>query len=277
MLVNNLKLKIFNGWTMKSFKKIVSFIFSVSAGICVFAASHDELLKQAQENTAFYGTDFKGFYSVVQEKPGEGKNATEAIMYRRDSESKWTILVTGPAKDKGKGYLQYDNNIWFYDPADHRFTFTSARDKFQNTNANNSDFAPQFYYRDYSIESSSEVTLGKLECVMFVLKAKVQNVDYPELRLWVTKNDGLVRKKEDYSLSGQKLRTTAIPSYQIVQSASQNYYIPVKMLITDNLRGKKIGEKTQFERTQITITNITFDRVENSVYTKPYLEMMSEK
>ncbi len=262
---------------MKEFKKFMSFIFVLLAGACAFSFSPEDLLRQAQDNTAFYGTDFKGFYSVVQEKPGEGKNVTEAIMYRRDSEAKWTILVIGPAKDKGKGYLQYDSNIWFYDPADHRFTFTSARDKFQNTNANNSDFAPQFYYRDYSIESSSEVMLGKLECVMFVLKAKVQNVDYPELHLWITKNDGLVRKKEDYSLSGQKLRTTAIPSYQIVQASDKKYYIPVKMLITDNFRGKKIGEKIQFERTQITITNITFDRVENSVYTKPYLEMMSEK
>ncbi len=243
----------------------------------LFAQTPDELLKKAQDNTAFYGTDFKGFYSVVHEKPGEGKNITEAIMYRRDSEGKWTILITGPKKERGKGYLQYDGNIWFYDPADHRFTFTSARDKFQNTNANNSDFAPQFYYRDYAIESSEEVMLGKLECVMFILKAKVSNVDYPCLHIWVTKNDGLVRKKEDYSLSGQRLRTTAIPSYQIVNSSSSSHSIPVKMLITDNLRGKKIGDKVQYEKTQITITNITFGPVENSVYTKPYLEMMSER
>ncbi len=243
----------------------------------VFAYSPDELLKMAQDSTAFYGTDFKGFYSVVYEKPGEGKSVTEAIMYRRDSENKWTILITGPAKDRGKGYLQYDNNVWFYDPADRRFTFTSARDKFQNTNANNSDFAPQYYYRDYSIESSEETLLGKLECVMFVLKAKVSNVDYPELHLWVTKNDGLVRKKEDYSLSGQKVRTTYVPSYQIVQNGTKNNSIPTKMLIVDEFRKKKIGEKVYNEKTQITISNITFATVGNSVYTKPYLEAMSEK
>ncbi|MGN0730022.1 outer membrane lipoprotein-sorting protein [Treponema sp.] len=260
---------------MKIFGRIFFVLFAV-AGFSASAFSPEELLKQAQDSTAFFDTDFKGFYSVVYEKPGEGKNITEAIMYRRDTESKWTILITGPAKERGKGYLQYDGNIWFYDPADHRFTFTSARDKFQNTNANNSDFAPQFYHRDYTIESYSEVMLGKLDCVMFVLKAKVLNVDYPELHLWVTKNDGLVRKKEDYSLSGQKLRTTVIPSYQII-SSGRNYYVPVKMLITDNFRGKKIGDKIQFERTQITITNITFERQDNSVYTKPYLEMMSGK
>ena len=241
------------------------------------SAECETLLKKAEDNTAFYETDFKGNYTVVQNKPGEGQNVTEAVMYRRDKTGSWTILVTGPAKEKGKGYLQFDNNIWFYDPADKRFTFTSAKDKFQNTNANNSDFTPQYYYRDYSIEKFSEVKLGNYDCVLFELKAKVDTVTYPILKIWVTKNDGLVRKKEDYSLSGQKLRTTAVPSYQTVKSSTGTYSVPVSMLIQDNLRGKKIGDKMQYEKTQITIKNVSFEKVSDSVYTKPYLEMMSEK
>ena len=97
------------------------------------------------------------------------------------------------------------------------------------------------------------------------------------LKLWVTKDDGLARKKEDYSLSGQKLRTTAIPSYQIVNSSTGKYSIPVSMLIQDNLKGKKISGKVQYEKTQITIKNAAFEKVEDTVYTKPYLEMMSRK
>lgn len=242
-----------------------------------FALDYSKLLKLAEDNTAFYETDFKGLYSVVQEKPGEGKTVTDAIMYRRDKTEKWVILVTGPAKERGKGYLQTDGNIWFYDPADSAFTFTSAKDKFQNTNANNSDFAPQHYYRDYSVESTSEAKLGKLECVVFTLKAKVNSVDYPMLKIWVTKDDGLVRKKEDYSLSGQLLRTTLVPSYQMTESNGRKYSIPVNMLIVDNLKGKKIGDKMQFERTQISISNVVFEKVKDSVYTKPYLELMSQR
>lgn len=240
-------------------------------------SDYDALLKKAESNTSFADTDFKGNYTIVQETPGEGMSKTEAILYRRDKHDKWTILVTGPAKEKGKGYLQFDNNIWFYDPADNRFTFTSARDRFQNTNANTSDFTPQHYYRDYSIESAEEVMLGKLSCVLFTLNAKVQDTDYPKMKLWVTKDDGLVRKKEDYSLSGQKLRTTAIPSYQTITENGKNYSVPVSMLIQDNLRGKKIGDKVQYERTQVTITNVSFAKVKDTVYTKPYLEMMSSK
>lgn len=233
------------------------------------------LLQRAEDNTAFYGTDFTATYEVVQDKPGEGRSTTNATIYRRDSESKWTILITAPLKDKGKGYLQADSTIWFYDPADRRFTFSSSKDKFQGTNANTSDFAPQKFVQNYNIESAEKVKLGKLSCVLFTLKANTKNVDYPMLRLWVTENDGLMRMKEDYSLSGQKLRTTAIPSYQPVSNSS--YRIPVSMVIQDDLKGKKINGKMQFEKTLISISNATISKQDDAVYTKPYLELMSDK
>ena len=47
--------------------------------------------------------------------------------------------------------------------------------------------------------------------------------------------------------------------------------------IQDNLRGKKIGNEVQYEKTQITIKNVSFQTVSDSVYTKPYLELMGTK
>ncbi len=256
-------------------KKSITILCGLFVAATLFAYDAEALLKKAEESTAFYGLDFKGNYSIVQSKPGEGNSSTEAIMYRRDSEGKWTILVTGPSSEKGKGYLQFDGNIWFFDPTDRRFTFTNAKDKFQSSNANTSDFAPQRYASDYAIVSHEQVKLGALDCVLFELEAKVQNVDYPRLKLWVTVNDGLVRMKEDYSLSGQKLRTTAVPSYQAVKSDYGTFSVPVKMLITDNLRGKKIGDKVQYEKTQVTISNVSFGHESNAVYTKAFLETQS--
>ena len=238
-------------------------------------ADAQALLQKAEDNTCFYNTDMKGDYQIVHDKPGEGRNVISAILYRRDTQRKWTILITGPEKDKGKGYLQFDSNIWFYDPADKRFTFSSARDKFQNTNANTSDFAPQLYVSDYAMESYEEVKLGKFDCVLFTLKATSKNVAYPELKLWVSREDGLMRKREDYSLSHQRLRTIAVPSYQRVKNAQSEYSIPVNMVIQDHLRGKKINGKMEYEKTVISISNVVFDKVEDIVYTKPYLETMS--
>lgn len=261
-------------------KKIVCFLGCLFVGVGLLAAEISKsdaaaLLQKAEDNTCFYNTDMKGDYQIVHDKPGEGRNVISAILYRRDSQKKWTILITGPEKDKGKGYLQFDSNIWFYDPADKRFTFSSARDKFQNTNANTSDFAPQLYVSDYSMESYDEVKLGKFDCVVFTLKAVSKNVAYPELKLWVSKDDGLMRKREDYSLSHQRLRTIAVPSYQKVLNTEKEYSIPVNMVIQDHLRGKKINEKVEYEKTVISISNVVFEPVEDLVYTKPYLETMS--
>ena len=260
-------------------KVILSFICGLVLADGIFAevskADALALLQKAEENTCFYDTDMKGDYQIVHDKPGEGRNVLSAILYRRDSQKKWTILITGPEKDKGKGYLQFDSNIWFYDPADKRFTFSSARDKFQNTNANTSDFAPQLYVSDYSMEAYEEVKLGKFDCLAFSLKAVSKNVAYPELKLWVSKSDGLMRKREDYSLSHQRLRTIAVPSYQKIKSGDREYSIPVNMVIQDHLRGKKINDKVEFEKTVISISNVAFNPVEDIVYTKPYLETMS--
>ena len=261
-------------------KKVVLFLGCLFVGVGLLAAEISKsdaaaLLQKAEDNTCFYDTDMKGDYQIVHDKPGEGRNLITAVLYRRDSQKKWTILITGPEKDKGKGYLQFDSNIWFYDPADKRFTFSSARDKFQNTNANTSDFAPQLYVSDYSMESYEEVKLGKFDCVLFTLKAVSKNVAYPELKLWVSKGDGLMRKREDYSLSHQRLRTIAVPSYQKVRNTEKEYSIPVNMVIQDHLKGKKINDKMEYEKTVISISNVVFEPVEDLVYTKPYLETMS--
>ena len=93
------------------------------------------------------------------------------------------------------------------------------------------------------------------------------------MKVWVSKNDGLIRKKEDYSLSGQLLRTTLIPTYQLIGQRS----IPVTMVIVDNLKGKKIDDKMQFEKTSINIKNVSFAKQKDSVFTKTYLELMSDK
>lgn len=262
---------------MKSIIKNI-LLTAVAAGLTlspltaqVTKAQAQKLLSQADSNTSYAGSDFKADYVIVTDKPGVGKSVTNAVMYRRDANNMFTILITGPKADKGKGYVQFDSSIWFYDPRDKQFTFTSSKNKFQNSAINNSDLIPQTLSKDYEIKDFSEVKLGKFDCVYFELSATAKGVDYPIVKLWVSKDDGLVRKKEDYSLSGQLLRTTAIPSYQKVGER----FVPGGMLFVDNLRGTKLDGKVQYEKTQITISNVTFQKQSNVVYSKQFLQEMS--
>jgi len=229
-----------------------------------------DLLKRIDSLVTFTEGDFSAEYLMVQTKPGEGTTTTNFVIFRRDAEEKYLILILSPPQDKGKGYLKIGNNLWFYDPADRRFTFTSAKDRFQNSNARNSDFTRSSFAVDYRIVSTRAEKLGKFDCTVLDLEATSDEVTFPRTILWVDNEDLLVRKKEDYSLSNQLLRTTAIPTYQ----RFANRFVPVTVVIVDHLRGRMIDGKFQSETTRITISRPSLARQPDTLYTKGYLERL---
>jgi outer membrane lipoprotein-sorting protein len=229
-----------------------------------------DLLKRIDSLVTFTEGDFSAEYLMVQTKPGEGTTTTNFVIFRRDAEEKYLILILSPPQDKGKGYLKIGNNLWFYDPADRRFTFTSAKDRFQNSNARNSDFTRSSFAVDYRIISTRQEKLGKFDCTVLDMEATSDEVTFPRTILWVDNEDLLVRKKEDYSLSNQLLRTTAIPTYQ----RFANRFVPVTVVIVDHLRGRMIDGKFQSETTRITISRPSLARQPDTLYTKGYLERL---
>jgi hypothetical protein len=90
------------------------------------------------------------------------------------------------------------------------------------------------------------------------------------MKIWIS-DDGLVRKTEDYSLSGQLMRTSAIPDYYRIG----NRFVPKQILFEESLRGAMINGKFVNERTLITINKPSFARVADSVYSKTFLESVN--
>ena len=91
------------------------------------------------------------------------------------------------------------------------------------------------------------------------------------MKVWVDENN-LVRKFEDYSLSGQLMRTTAIPKYR----ALEGRYVPVQIVIVDALAGRTINGKFRNERTIITVTKPSLSELPDMVFTQAYLERVSQ-
>jgi outer membrane lipoprotein-sorting protein len=229
------------------------------------------MLKTVDSLVSFLDTDFSAEYKIEQSKPGEGTSVTDAVMFRRDKDEKYLILIIDPASDKGKGYLKIGQSMWLYDPVARKFDFTSSKERFQNSNARNSDFTKSSFSTDYDIVSTAREQLGKFPCWVFDLKANNDDVSFPRTKIWVSE-DNLVRKVEDYSLSGQLMRTRAVPSYQKVGSR----YVPVMLLIVDNLRGKTVGGKFQNETTRLTITKPSLSALPDSIFTQAYLEKVNQ-
>ena len=239
-------------------------------GTGLFAVDYHELLVDADKLVNYPGRDFSGEYTIVQDRPGHDRNITVVAVFRRDSEETYVIVVKEPSVNKGQGYLKKGKTLWFFDPESKRFNSTSSRDRFQNSNARNSDFTQSTLAKDYDVVAGEEVKLGKFDCWLLTLEANNDEVTYPKMKIWISK-DGLVRKSEDYSLSGQLLRTTAIPDYYSVE----DFFIPKRLLFIDALRGANIDGKFRNEKTQITISKPSFDDLPDSVFSKSFLENMS--
>ena len=233
----------------------------------IAAADFQDLLQAVDALATFERSDFSAEYTVVEDRPGEGRSTTVAAIFRRDREQKYLILVLEPPVERGQGYLKLGETLWFYDPVSRRFNFTHARERFQNTNARNSDFTRSTLAQDYDVVSGQRVKLGRFDCWLLDLRANNEEVTFPIMRVWIS-DDNLLRKTEDYSLSGQLLRTTAIPAYRTVQGRS----IPTSILIVDNLKGATVGGRFVNEKTQITITKPSLKRLPENLFTKAFLE-----
>jgi outer membrane lipoprotein-sorting protein len=229
-----------------------------------------ELLQKVDALVSFLDSDFSAEYIFAESRQSEGVDYTQAAIFRRDAQNKYLILILSPEADKGKGYLKIGDNLWFYDPVPRKYVFTSSRDRFRNSNARNSDFTRSSFAVDYDVVATRTEMLGRFDCTVLDLKANNAEVTFPFTKIWIS-DDSLVRKTEDYSLSGQLLRIVMIPTYQAVGGR----YVPQTILIVDELKGKTVGEKFVGDRTQITISKPSLARLPDNLFTRAYLEKVS--
>lgn len=248
----------------------LSCVFLLLSVSSLWSISDFELLRKADALASYLDTDFSAEYTITQEKPGQSRTKTVAGVFRRDEREAYVIVIMEPAISKGQGYLKQGKTLWFYDPGSKRFNSTSSQERFQNTNARNSDFTRSTLADDYRISSGSDAVLGRLKCRVLNLEGITNDLTYPKMKIWISE-DGLVRKTEDYSLSGQLLRTSAFTDYWRIG----NRFIPKQILFIDALRGARINGRFENEKTQITIARPSFVKLADAVFSKTFLETVN--
>jgi outer membrane lipoprotein-sorting protein len=243
---------------------------AVLSALPLWGTSDEELLRRADSLASYTDADFSAEYTIIQEKPGQNPSTTVAGVFRRDSRETYVIVIMQPAISKGQGYLKQGGTLWLYDPSSRRFNSTSSHDRFQNTNARNSDFTRSTMASDYRILSGADETLGRFKCRILSLEAVTNDVTYPKMKIWIS-DDGLVRKTEDYSLSGQLLRTSAFVDYWRIGER----FVPKEIRFVDALRGATIKGNFVNERTRIVIEKPSFKKIADSVFSKTFLETVN--
>lgn len=225
--------------------------------------NYEKILKSIDNLTSFKTTDFSAVMTMVTEDPEKGVDKKVVQQFRRDKDDKFLMLIEEPDVQKGQGYLRINDNLWFYDPESRKFSHTSLKENFSNTDAKHSDFGRSSLAEDYNVTGQTEGKLGRYNVYILDLKGKTNEVTYPYVKLWITKKNYLVLKASDYSLTKRLLRTSYFPKYAKVG----NNYTPSVMIFVDNLvKGKK---------TQVSIKNISIDKLPDSVFTKSYVERVN--
>lgn len=251
---------------------VISAILPCSLSAQTFSRRESrEILAQADALVTYPERDFSAEYTVTEVRPGEGTTRIVFVMFRRDRNDIYTILIQEPEQDKGKGYLKIGGNLSLYDPVARRFTTVSSSDRFEGTGARNSDFNQSTLAEDYEIVGHTRERLGAYDTDVYDLEAIHDDVTFPKMRVWVDQT-GLVRKAEDYSLSGRHMRTTAIPNYRRIGDR----YVPVRLVIQDELRGREVDGRFQHQRTLIEVAKPSFQEVPDMVFSRTFLERVSE-
>lgn len=247
-------------------KKIIALFIAALALASIQAETPDwkKILTRIDEMGDFDNSDFSAEITVVSQKPGETDSNMVAKYFRRDSEKKFTIVLLKPDVQKGQGYFSAGDDLWFYDPESRKFAYSSLKDSFQDSDAQNSDFSSSTLAEDYTVSDSGEAKLGSTEVWVATLTAKDRTVSVAKRKIWIRKDNYLVLKEEHYSLSDRLMRTIAYPKYQSVSGK----FVPASMLIIDNL---KIGEKTQ-----ITFASPSVTMLPDTVFNKEYLQRVNQ-
>ena len=163
--------------------------------------------------------------------------------------------------------------MWMYRRSTRTFTHIGRDEKIGGSNTSAGDIETRKFKELYKPfvdaagqESIRPETLGSAKIPVYRLEvvAKVNDVKYPKLVMWVTRDKYLELKRESYSLSGTLMETDLFTSYKEIDGR----YVP--------LLQKFVDEVEKGSTSVLEITGISFSKVDNYKFDKSYLESLSK-
>ena len=247
-------------------------ILSVLLGAAVFASGFAQVSKdiadkafKIMENTedilAYHG-DYSATMSLVIDKPGKPRENLQYKIFQRTDDNLMTLVQLFPEADKGVGYLRDNENIWSYDPISRKFSHTSIKEALGDSDVklDDVDQAKTKWRENYEVTAYEEGTLGKFAVDIITLTAKTTDPAYAKSKYYIRKDIPLLLKEEDFSGSDRLMRTILLPKYAKVPAG----YVATQAIMRDELN--------KGEQTQQVISDLTFDKLPDRIFTKAYLE-----
>ncbi|MBN1523702.1 MAG: outer membrane lipoprotein-sorting protein [Spirochaetales bacterium] len=203
----------------------------------------------------------------------QGTKIIESVLYRRDRDDAFLIVLSSPETERGNGYLRVEDNMWMYKRNTRTFTHIGRDEKIGGSNTSAGDIETRKFKELYkpAVDAAGKdkitaETIGSAKIPVYKVEvtAKVNDVKYPKLIMWVTRDKYLELKRECYSLSGTLMETDYFTNYKEIDGR----YVPLLQKFIDEIDK---GSVSVFE-----ITGISFEKVDDYKFDKKYLESLSK-
>ena len=220
-----------------------------------------KIMEKTEDILAYHG-DYSATMSLVIDKPGKPRENLQYKVFQRTDDKLMTLVQLFPEADKGVGYLRDNENIWSYDPISRKFSHTSIKEALGDSDVklDDVDQAKTKWRENYEVTAYEEGTLGKFAVDIITLTAKTTDPAYAKSKYYIRKDIPLLLKEEDFSGSDRLMRTILLPKYAKVPAG----YVATQAIMRDELN--------KGEQTQQVISDLTFDKLPDRIFTKAYLE-----
>jgi outer membrane lipoprotein-sorting protein len=236
------------------------------------ALDQDELKKvlmtidERQRNSG----DYKSLAFIHTKEKNRDDIVMEAVVYRRDKDDKFMILLLNPKAERGKGYLRVDKNMWMYDPSVGRWERRTERERIAGSDSRRTDFDESRLAEEYTAEYLGEEKLGKFDTWHIKLTEKEGvDVPYPVTELWVDQATNNTLKQQDFATSGKLMRTSYTPKWKkkFSESKQQEVWYPGEIRIYD--------EVEKDNSTIVKLKSVDLRPLPANIFTKAWLESKS--
>lgn len=228
-------------------KQIITILIAIMA-IPVFAqSSADEILDKVDKNMSSKNRVFESSMII------HGRRNDRTIISKSYSvgDTKTFTEYLSPAREAGTKMLKLENQLWIYSPSTDRIIQISGHMLRQSVMGSDLSYEDMMDDRKLTDKYDGVVTgteeIAGRKCYVIELTAKVEDIAYYKIQLWVDSERYVALKEDLYAKSGQLLKQTTLSDVKQIQGR----WFPTTMVYKDML---KQGDGTEFK-----IHSVQFD------------------
>ena len=220
-----------------------------------------QILDRVDKNMSSENRKFESSMTI------HGKRASRTITsvtYSVGDKKSFTEYLT-PAREQGTKMLKLENQLWIYSPSTDRTIQISGhmlRQSVMGSDLSYEDMMEDRKLTDiYAAKVSGRENTGGRDCYVLELTAKVSEVAYYSMKIWIDTEHFVPLREDMYSKSGQLLKRTTLSDIKQIQGR----WFPMTIVYKDML---KQGDGTEF-----TIKSIKFDtQIPEYIFSKASLK-----